>query len=433
MLACTVLISVLLSACAPSSLTTASAPQDNPALSFVVMGDNRPADPFHPEQPYIYHKIVRTAVSLKPELILNTGDLVVGYDATSPERASREFDDFERATKPIRDHDIPLYITMGNHSGYTPFARAEFSRRYRDKASGRLYYSIDRGNCHFIVLSSELEGEQAQISGAQLAWLKNDLEGAAGKHIFILLHRPLYPKIKHLDNCLNAHPEERDQLAQLLKQHQVEMVFVGHVHVYNYSVIDGLGQITAGGSGAPLSGTLAEGGFNHFFQVIVRGDDIDYRLLPVTNETLLATDLLERGYPEGALAMAEIAMETVPGHPQPYIIAALSHAVAAQEQQAAAMAGRLEEIFGNRDQTLFRLGEYALSVRQLELADRYLSQSMERDRNSFATVYHYGQLKQLQKQYPRALMAYDRALALTENPHYRSDINNKIREIKTEL
>jgi len=88
------------------------------ALNFVVMGDNRPANVFRPEQPYIYHKVVEKAVELDPVLILNTGDLVLGYDAYSQEKAREEFDDFEKATAPIREKNIPLYITMGNHSGY---------------------------------------------------------------------------------------------------------------------------------------------------------------------------------------------------------------------------------------------------------------------------------------------------------------------------
>ena len=83
-------------------------PREEQAFNFVVMGDNRPANVFRPEQPYIYHKVVKKAVSLNPVLILNTGDLVLGYDALSPEKASEEFDDFEKATAPIREKNIGI-------------------------------------------------------------------------------------------------------------------------------------------------------------------------------------------------------------------------------------------------------------------------------------------------------------------------------------
>jgi len=153
-------------------------------LNFVVMGDNRPANVFRPEQPYIYHKVVEKAVELDPVLILNTGDLVLGYDADSRQKAREEFDDFEKATAPIRKKNIPLYITMGNHSGYTEFAREAFAKRYKNTETGELYYSVDVKNCHFIVLCSELVNEVSQITGRQLEWLKGDLKRAGGKHIF---------------------------------------------------------------------------------------------------------------------------------------------------------------------------------------------------------------------------------------------------------
>jgi len=185
------------------------------SFNFVVMGDNRPANTFRPEQPYIYHKVVKKAVSLNPVLILNTGDLVLGYDALSPEKASEEFNDFEKATAPIREKNIPLYITMGNHAGYTEFARDDFAARYKNENTGELYCSVDVQNCHFVILCSELENEAAQITGRQLEWLEEDLKQADGKHIFVLLHRPLYPKIKHLEDSLNQYPEKRDALACL--------------------------------------------------------------------------------------------------------------------------------------------------------------------------------------------------------------------------
>ena len=80
-----------------SCVTVPTAEQhEEQTLNFVVMGDNRPANVFRPEQPYIYHKVIKKAVEFDPVLILNTGDLVLGYDAYSQEKAREEFDDFEK-------------------------------------------------------------------------------------------------------------------------------------------------------------------------------------------------------------------------------------------------------------------------------------------------------------------------------------------------
>ena len=403
---------------------------EDQALNFVVMGDNRPASVFRPEQPYIYHKVVEKAVTLNPVLILNTGDLVLGYDAYSQEKAREEFDDFEKATTPIREKDIPLYITMGNHSCYTEFAREAFTHRYINKETGTLYYSVDVKNCHFIVLCSELENEASQITGKQLEWLKGDLKRAKGKHIFVLLHKPLYPKIKHLKDSLNIYPEKRDELAGLFKRYNVDMVFVGHVHIYNFSVVSGLSQIIAGGSGAPLAGTLDDGAFNHFFHVIVNGDNIDYRLLPLQNEVAQAAQLMKEDRVQGALSLAQKAVAMFPDHPMPYIIATAGYKTAGQMLEYNAGITRLLSILGSEEEVFFRLGEFCLSVKLLDLSEFYLSKALAMDNDSFKVWYHYAQLKTKQKQYPAAIEMYKKALLLTNDDYFKQDINEQIEKIE---
>ncbi|MBU0943803.1 MAG: metallophosphoesterase [Proteobacteria bacterium] len=407
-------------------------PEDQ-VLNFVVMGDNRPADVFRPEQPYIYHKVVAAAVALNPALILNTGDLVFGYDTLSQEKATEEFDDFEAATAPIREKGIPLYITMGNHSGYTEFARQAFRNRYENQDTGRLYYSFDVKNSHFIILCSELENEESQITGEQMEWLKMDLKGTKDKHIFVLLHKPLYPKIKHLEDSMNKHPEKRDALADLFKQYNVDMVFVGHVHVYNFSVVSGLNQIIAGGSGAPLAGTLGEGGFNHFFHVIINGDDIDYRLLPLQNEVLLATQLISEGRIQGAISLAEKAIEILPAHPMPNIIATVGYKVAEHPAKYAAGITVLQSILGSEEEVYFRLGEFCLDAKLLDLADLFLAKALNMTANSFKVLYHCGKLKMAENQYAIALEMYKKALPLTDNDYFKLDIQKQIKTLEEKM
>lgn len=400
------------------------------ALNFVVMGDNRPANEFRPEQPYIYYKAVNKAVELDPVLILNTGDLVLGYDADSENKAEKEFDDFEKVTAPIREKNIPLYITMGNHSGYTKHSRKAFEKRYINKDTGTLYYSVDVKNCHFIILCSELESEDARITGKQLEWLKKDLKRAENKHIFILLHRPLYPKIKHLKDSLNKYPEKRNELAGLLKQYNVDMVFAGHVHVYNFSVTSGLNQIIAGGSGAPLAGTLEDGAFSHFINVIVNGDDIDYRLLVLQDEVEQATQLFKERRIQGALSLAEKAIATLPDHPMPHIIAAVGYKSTGQTLEYNAEIAKLLSILTIDEEVLFRLGEFCLSAKHLDLADFYLSNALAADNSSFKICYHCAQLKNQQNKYHEALDMYKKALPLTDNYHHKKEIMEQIKEIE---
>ncbi len=404
--------------------------QQDQALNFVVMGDNRPANVFRPEQPYIYYKVVEKAVELNPALILNTGDLILGYNANDKQKADEEFSDFEKATAPIRAKNLPLYITMGNHSGYTQYARKAFRENYQDSKTGKLYYSFDVKNSHFIILCSELENEAAQITGKQLEWLKDDLKLAGGKHIFVLLHRPLYPKIKHLTNSMNKFPKKRDELAGLFKQYNVDMVFTGHVHVNNYSVIDGLNQIIAGGSGAPLAGSLEEGGFFHFYNVIINGSDVDYRLIPLQNEVVMASQFLEEGRAEAAISIAQKAIDMVPGHPMPYIVAAVGYNLNNQIPEFNIEKAKLLSILGSEEEVNFRLGEFCLSNTLFNLSDSFLANALSMGGDSFKVLYHYADLKMAQKKYPEALVMYKKSLTFTDDDHYIKDINKQIEKIK---
>ncbi|MCP3943088.1 MAG: hypothetical protein GY710_16585 [Desulfobacteraceae bacterium] len=423
-------VSILLFFLCGCGLVTTAGRHEEQSLNFVVMGDNRPVNVFRPEQPYIYHKIVEQAVAFNPALILNTGDLVLGYDTHSIEKANKQFNDFEEVTSPIREKGIPLYITMGSHSAYTKFTREAFANRYKKKETGTLYYSINVKNCHFIILCSELENEPSQITGKQLTWLKQDLKQAEGKHIFVLIHRPLYPKIKHLKDSLNKYPEKRNKLAGILKQYNVDMIFVGHVHIYNFSVVNGLSQIITGGSGAPLIGSLNDGAFNHFFHVIVNGDNIDYRLIPLQNEVEMATQLMKEGRVKGALSLAKKAIEILPDHPMPYIIAMVGYKSNGQILKYNEEIAKLLSILGNKEEVFFRLGEFCLNVELLDLSNFYLSKALAINTDSFKIWYHIAQLKKIQKQYSAALKMYKKALPLTDNNRFIHDIKKQIKEIE---
>ena len=255
------------------------------------------------------------------------------------------------------------------------------------------------------------------------------MKRAEGKHIFVMLHRPLYPKIKHLKDSLNKYPEKRDELAGLFKQYNVAMVFVGHVHVYNFSVVGGLSQIIAGGSGAPLAGILEDGAFNHFFHVIVNGDEIDYRLLPLQNEVAQAAQLMKEGRVPGALSLAKKAEETFPDHPMPHIIATAGYKSAGRTLEYNAEITKLLSILGSEEEVFFRLGEFCLTVELLDLSNFYLSKALAMDNDSFKVWYNYAQLKTEQKQYPAALEMYKKALPLTDDDYFKQDIKKQIAKI----
>jgi len=97
---------------------------------------------------------------------------------------------------------------------------------------------------------------------------------------FVFLHRPLYPDSligSHFRNCLDKYPEERDSLLALLKMYEVDIIFVGHEHLFRKSAHDGIIQIITGGAGAPLYAKEEDGGFYHFVLVDVEEEKNDLR------------------------------------------------------------------------------------------------------------------------------------------------------------
>ena len=160
---------------------------------------------------------------------------------------------------------------------------------------------------------------------------------------------------------------------------------------------------------------------------IINGDDIDYRLIPLQNEVALATQLISEGRIQGAISLAQKAIENFPDHPMPHIIAASAYKEDKQSENCDAEITKLKSILGSDDEVYFRLGEFCLSVELIDQADLYLSKALALTNNSFKVLYHYAKLKMAQKQYPVALEMYKKALPLCDNDYLKRNIERQIK------
>ncbi|MCP4146867.1 MAG: hypothetical protein GY757_03860, partial [bacterium] len=297
------------------------------AIRIVLMGDNRPSG--EASQPYIFHKMLKKMAALKPDAIISTGDIISGY-TDDAEKIKSMFDEFDDTIKIVGD--IPFYVVPGNHDMvYAREPRKEYIRRY-----GKTYYSFNMENCHFIMLSSEEPGERGRIAGEQLKWLKADLKKYKDKkmHRFVCVHQPFYPRIAHVGNSLDQFPGQRDKIVSLLKKNNIEMTICGHIHIYNYCVVDGFHQIITGGAGAPpYASTYEKGGFYHFVYMIVDGDYVDYRLVIMENEMDIAAKFRRQKKFAEAEKIIQKAFTLVPNHPEPHIAATLLHHYRGDEEK----------------------------------------------------------------------------------------------------
>lgn len=200
------------------------------SFRFVVYGDTRDGHDVH-------RKLVALILAQKPDLVLQTGDLVHRGDDDSLWKI------YDEITSTMR-HKIPVYPARGNHdvggTGYEKRVTAPFT------SGNRLYYSFNKDACHFIGLDNF---SPYGPDSAQYRWLDQDLAAAQKKaaHIFVFFHEPPYSIGAHGSNL-----DIRKTLCPLFVKYGVRAVFCGHDHIYYRTRRNGITYVVSGGGGAPL-------------------------------------------------------------------------------------------------------------------------------------------------------------------------------------
>jgi len=179
----------------------------------------------------------RYAVNLLNEhdvdFILNLGDMVNPLPSlpTYAAAATR----FHDISRPLRHKQ---YFIPGNHdigdkpSGWMP--ADPVNQRALDLY--REHFGPDRQlfehkGCVFILLNAELLNASLPEEQEQRYWLENALREYDGKRIFLAIHYPPFLcKADEFDHYDNIAEPSRSWLLSLLKNHNVEAVFSGHVH-----------------------------------------------------------------------------------------------------------------------------------------------------------------------------------------------------------
>jgi predicted phosphodiesterase len=239
---------------------------EQPAFRFAVLADTHVPLPDASGQPPKCLETIREVNLLDYDLAFVVGDLIPG-NVAQPAEVERMWDNLDAVW---RQFAMPARKVAGNHDIWNTQSEAIFARRY-----GRPYYSFDQGGCHFVVLDCEEVGKNADaIRGAQLEWLKQDLEASRGAaHLFVFLHEPLWTYNDATSNWnREVHP--------LLAQHHADAVFAGHYHSYEeYEPRDGVRYFLIGTSGGDMEPIPMEGQFRHHMSVSVRGAEVRYAVV----------------------------------------------------------------------------------------------------------------------------------------------------------
>ena len=250
-------------------------------LVFAVFGDCHPGPSY--ERLHITTHLAQSVVSTDAEFLIGTGDYIEG--STDPAVVQTQYQRFFEALLPLRqagtsptDAGIPVALATGNRDIRGSVANAQIFEQY----FGIRHYSFRRDNCHFIILDSEIPGQEGTIRGEQWQWLMDDLEQASdAQFIFVAIHRPLFPVGPHISSSMDVDIPLRDRLHALLARHQVNAVFSGHEHLYHHSRRDNIDYFITGGGGARLHAQPWEGGFHHYLLVTVEEGSYTVQVCPI--------------------------------------------------------------------------------------------------------------------------------------------------------
>jgi hypothetical protein len=199
---------------------------------FIAYGDNRSDSVAH-------QNVVNQMqlVSPLPGLIVNVGDLTNNGSSAD----YRIFFNVERNMI----NRVTLFPVLGNHdiSNMTNWFSCFVL------PNNEQWYSTRYGNSAFICLD---DNSSFSPGSAQYNWLLSELQADSAdpsvRHIFIINHQP--PYTTNTDHSSNM--TIRQYLCPLFERFHVSIVFNGHNHCYEHSLVNGVHYIITGGGGAPL-------------------------------------------------------------------------------------------------------------------------------------------------------------------------------------
>ena len=222
-----------------------------PLFSFVVVADTHvnegeqiSASPYatnrlaNARARYVFEEIAR--IDPPPRFVVHLGDIV------NPVPSLPTFHDavghFKAIAEPLR---VPLHVIPGNHDvgdktiDWMPADQVcdAYLATYR-AVFGADFYAFDDGDLRFVMLNSLLLNSGLADEARQRDWLEAQLDGAAGRRVFLFMHYPPYIHSREERGSYdNIDRPARDWLLEQIARPGVEAVFAGHVHNFWYDRI----------------------------------------------------------------------------------------------------------------------------------------------------------------------------------------------------
>ena len=261
---------------------------DDDSINFYVFGDS---------QGYQggVEQIVTAANLHRPDFLFHCGDL-------TPFGQENQY----QAVKAVLDQSIvPVYATIGNHD------LKDGGGVLYEEYFGISRYSFDIGSAHFTVFNSS----SSDFSSQEFSWLEQDLTQTEAEFRFVFTHIPPFdPRTGENHSLINS--TASTQLMSLFETHDVDVVFTGHIHMYNETVVNGVRYVITGGAGASLYADEESGGIYHYMNVTLNESGLTIEPVLLDTPTLSRDIVAVRGLVEDVTLSLDdlLQMDVVSGY-----------------------------------------------------------------------------------------------------------------------
>jgi 3',5'-cyclic AMP phosphodiesterase CpdA len=251
------------------------------ALKFAVIGDS---GQWSTAQQQTAAQLATQREKIPFDFVLMLGDN--NYGDGSPESYRVRF---EEPFKPLLDAGVKFYAARGNHDAGPQWNYPLFNM------GGQRYYTFTRKSGVLPPVAGDLVQffalDSVNLDDGQLIWFDRQLSESKAEWKIVFFHHPIYSSGRYAGSSA----ARRSTLEGALIEHQVDVVFAGHEHLYErMAPQQGVVHFVVGATGSVRVGDLRPSRYQaagydrdlSFMLVELAGDALYFRAINRLGETI---------------------------------------------------------------------------------------------------------------------------------------------------